>query len=194
LGAKKTPLHSPNLRPRSARERPGPFVSATYSAKFELCAQFARSLRVAARPIACLHWSFRASKCSLTQIKMRPALGLTPGHCSRIFSPQASRTAAIFTSAAWHGSVKSWKCASVHLARRPPSGRSGAQNSTTKRDFAFERFSLNAFYEGFATAFTAVKREFFITGSLAPRKPLTSLLSAALLTNRPCRQRVNEEG
>src|SRR5215831_1115111 len=31
IGCKEAPLHSPNLRPRSAWERPGPFVFAPYN-------------------------------------------------------------------------------------------------------------------------------------------------------------------
>jgi len=41
--------------------------------------------------------------------------------------------AVVFTRAALHGSVKSWKCALVHSARRLPSVRSRPQNATTSR-------------------------------------------------------------
>src|SRR5215469_1773415 len=79
-----------------------------------------RALRSAAWPIASLHCSLKVVKCPLTHSKMRPALGFMPEHCSRISAPQASRTAAIFTSAALHDSEKSGKCDSVHSARRLP--------------------------------------------------------------------------
>src|SRR5258708_8771722 len=68
-------------------------------------------LRSAARPIASLHGSLRLAKCFLTHNKMRPAVGLMAGHCSWIFVPQDSRTAAFLTIAAFQGSLKSWKLA-----------------------------------------------------------------------------------
>jgi hypothetical protein len=72
------------------------------------------TLRSAAWPIASLHGSLRVANLRLMHNKMRPAPGLTAEHCCPISVLQASRTATIFMSAAWQGSLKSWKCVLTH--------------------------------------------------------------------------------